>query len=180
MNNDEETSPHDVITSDVLVVVEHIETSDNECVATAAETSNTISTDVNNVNLEQVAAQDNNTTDNECSKTATTIPQITEVAGEVVCDVTNNITENVLHNTIEEEVIEKNANNNMPTINHSSTESTIAVDKNVDKGKIFGRFNSAGKLYRSERRVSFPENDSELVTGYLEPANPWAQGIICY
>lgn len=28
----------------------------------------------------------------------------------------------------------------------------------------------------SLRRVSFPDNDSELVTGYLEPANPWATG----
>lgn len=28
----------------------------------------------------------------------------------------------------------------------------------------------------SARRVSFPDNDSELVTGYLEPANPWATG----
>lgn len=26
------------------------------------------------------------------------------------------------------------------------------------------------------RRVSFPESDSDLVTGYLEPANPWAEG----
>uniref|UniRef100_A0A1B0C9B8 Protein phosphatase 1 regulatory subunit 37 n=2 Tax=Lutzomyia longipalpis TaxID=7200 RepID=A0A1B0C9B8_LUTLO len=26
----------------------------------------------------------------------------------------------------------------------------------------------------SNRRVSFPKHDSELVTGYLEPANPWA------
>lgn len=26
------------------------------------------------------------------------------------------------------------------------------------------------------RRVSFPKSDNELVTGYLEPANPWGQG----
>lgn len=38
------------------------------------------------------------------------------------------------------------------------------------------RSNSTGKLYNSSRRVSFPENDSELVTGYLEPADPWACG----
>lgn len=38
------------------------------------------------------------------------------------------------------------------------------------------RSNSTGKLYQSSRRVSFPENDSELVTGYLEPADPWAYG----
>lgn len=38
------------------------------------------------------------------------------------------------------------------------------------------RSNSTGRLYNSSRRVSFPENDSELVTGYLEPADPWACG----
>lgn len=36
------------------------------------------------------------------------------------------------------------------------------------------RSNSTGKLYQSSRRVSFPENN--LVTGYLEPADPWAYG----
>lgn len=36
------------------------------------------------------------------------------------------------------------------------------------------RSNSTGKLYSSSRRVSFPENN--LVTGYLEPADPWAYG----
>lgn len=41
---------------------------------------------------------------------------------------------------------------------------------------VQGRSNSTGKLYQSSRRVSFPENDSELVTGYLEPADPWACG----
>lgn len=41
---------------------------------------------------------------------------------------------------------------------------------------VQGRSNSIGKLYQSTRRVSFPENDSELVTGYLEPADPWACG----
>lgn len=38
------------------------------------------------------------------------------------------------------------------------------------------RSNSTGKLYQSSRRVSFPEHDSELVTGCLEPADPWACG----
>lgn len=33
-----------------------------------------------------------------------------------------------------------------------------------------------GSRKMSARRVSFPDNDSELVTGYLEPANPWATG----
>lgn len=38
------------------------------------------------------------------------------------------------------------------------------------------RSNSTGKLYNASRRVSFPENEKELVTGYLEPADPWASG----
>lgn len=38
-----------------------------------------------------------------------------------------------------------------------------------------GAGGSGGSL---PRRVSFPKSDSELVTGYLEPANPWENGII--
>jgi len=29
---------------------------------------------------------------------------------------------------------------------------------------------------KESRKVSFPEDDSHLVTGYLEPANPWEYG----
>jgi len=29
---------------------------------------------------------------------------------------------------------------------------------------------------KEPRKVSFPEEDSHLVTGYLEPANPWEYG----
>lgn len=29
---------------------------------------------------------------------------------------------------------------------------------------------------RESRKVSFPEEESHLVTGYLEPANPWEYG----
>jgi hypothetical protein len=29
---------------------------------------------------------------------------------------------------------------------------------------------------REPRKVSFPEEESRLVTGYLEPANPWEYG----
>jgi hypothetical protein len=29
---------------------------------------------------------------------------------------------------------------------------------------------------REPRKVSFPEEDDDLVTGYLEPANPWEYG----
>lgn len=36
--------------------------------------------------------------------------------------------------------------------------------------------NSSKSSENSLRRVSFPVNDNDLVTGYLEPANPWASG----
>lgn len=52
-----------------------------------------------------------------------------------------------------------------------------ATTQNIKRLKhVHVRSNSTGKLYQSSRRVSFPENDSELVTGYLEPADPWACG----
>lgn len=53
----------------------------------------------------------------------------------------------------------------------------VTTAEDIKKLKhVQGRSNSTGKLYQSSRRVSFPENDSELVTGYLEPADPWASG----
>lgn len=30
------------------------------------------------------------------------------------------------------------------------------------------------------RRVSFPEDDKDIVTGFLEPANPWEYGKMVY
>lgn len=64
-------------------------------------------------------------------------------------------------------------NNNSPRVVQRYTGCLTSVPKKIRHGE---RSNSAGKLYHSNRRVSFPENDSELVTGYLEPANPWASG----
>lgn len=53
----------------------------------------------------------------------------------------------------------------------------VATAEDIKRLKhVQGRSNSTGKLYHSSRRVSFPENDKELVTGYLEPADPWASG----
>lgn len=53
----------------------------------------------------------------------------------------------------------------------------ISTAEDIKKLKhVQGRSNSTGKLYQTSRRVSFPENDKELVTGYLEPADPWACG----
>ncbi|KAJ6639951.1 Protein phosphatase 1 regulatory subunit 37 [Pseudolycoriella hygida] len=56
-----------------------------------------------------------------------------------------------------------------------NTSSAINIDDLLKKKiKQQDRSNSTGKLYQSCRRVSFPVNDCDLVTGYLEPANPWA------
>lgn len=59
-----------------------------------------------------------------------------------------------------------------------NTSSAINIDDLLKRTKIQqqDRSNSTGKLYESCRRVSFPVNDCDLVTGYLEPANPWATG----
>lgn len=67
----------------------------------------------------------------------------------------------------------RNVASNVETISDS-----ISTSEDIKKLKhVQGRSNSTGRLYNSSRRVSFPENDSELVTGYLEPADPWACGM---
>lgn len=59
-----------------------------------------------------------------------------------------------------------------------NTNSAINIDDLLNKkNQQPDRSLSTGKLYADCRRVSFPVNDCDLVTGYLEPANPWATGI---
>lgn len=36
--------------------------------------------------------------------------------------------------------------------------------------------NKSPKKQLTNRSVSFPENDNQIVTGYLEPVNPWEYG----
>lgn len=36
--------------------------------------------------------------------------------------------------------------------------------------------NDPPKKHPLDRRVSFPEDDQNIVTGFLEPANPWEYG----
>ncbi|KAG4080169.1 hypothetical protein HA402_008240 [Bradysia odoriphaga] len=56
-----------------------------------------------------------------------------------------------------------------------NTNSAINIDDLLnEKNQQPDRSLSTGKLYSDCRRVSFPVNDCDLVTGYLEPANPWA------
>jgi hypothetical protein len=38
------------------------------------------------------------------------------------------------------------------------------------------RSHSENRKVKEPRKVSFPEEDGRLVTGYLEPANPWEFG----
>lgn len=64
-----------------------------------------------------------------------------------------------------------------PPSNETICDDIAATTEDIKRLKhVQVRSNSTGKLYQSSRRVSFPENDSELVTGYLEPADPWACG----
>lgn len=64
-----------------------------------------------------------------------------------------------------------------PPIVETISDDISATTEDIKRLKhVQVRSNSTGKLYQSSRRVSFPENDSELVTGYLEPADPWACG----
>lgn len=69
------------------------------------------------------------------------------------------------------------ADDDAPASTNETVCDVISTAEDIKKLKhVQGRSNSTGKLYHSSRRVSFPEHDSELVTGYLEPANPWACG----
>lgn len=82
----------------------------------------------------------------------------------------DNTTENNLPEVVK---VLRNVASNVETISDC-----IATSEDIKKLKhVQGRSNSTGRLYNSSRRVSFPENDSELVTGYLEPADPWAFGM---
>lgn len=47
-----------------------------------------------------------------------------------------------------------------------------------ENGTNDGGNESSRTTSSSSRRVSFPLHDNGLVTGYLEPANPWANGEI--
>ncbi|XP_017464973.1 PREDICTED: serine-rich adhesin for platelets isoform X2 [Rhagoletis zephyria] len=49
---------------------------------------------------------------------------------------------------------------------YSATVSPFSIRKSSDPNNVL------------PRRVSFPKSDNELVTGYLEPANPWGQACL--
>lgn len=110
--------------------------------------------------------------------TATTIPSTTtstaSIEGESATATADANAGNLEKNNLPEGVrVLRNVASNVETISDS-----ISTSEDIKKLKhVQGRSNSTGRLYNSSRRVSFPENDSELVTGYLEPADPWACGM---
>lgn len=97
-----------------------------------------------------------------------------------------NIQENV--NTFQTEVVADNNNSandtykkhelrNVETETSESDENCNAEKETRDICNSSKISNSTEILCDKLRRVSFPKDDKKLVTGYLEPANPWAKGI---
>lgn len=61
------------------------------------------------------------------------------------------------------------------TTENESTDKPLAVrvlPSCLRNGNNSNNSNSVGK----NTRVSFPDDERDLVTGYLEPANPWDSG----
>lgn len=160
--DDEKTSPNDVITSDVLV---------NEGIDGSFDIVHECTTDTTPFTTivgsnEQV--HDQNLNDNGTAAAphsiVTAVPFSISVSNSsvpITCStqtITNRSTTTASTRSINDIFINK-----MPYLKKTYR-------------KTYERSNSAGKIYQTGRRVSFPENDSELVTGYLEPANPWATG----
>lgn len=82
-----------------------------------------------------------------------------------------------MHNTAKPKHIKKKPMFLHPSNDQMICDDIAATTEDIKRLRhVQARSNSTGKLYQSSRRVSFPENDSELVTGYLEPADPWACG----
>lgn len=168
MNNDEKTSPHDVITSDVLVNVANDGSIEivNKSIADTASVTTTVSS---NHEHDQNPSDNGTATTNtiyssDAFSNITAVPvsiSISNVSVPITCStqtITNRTTTTTNTRSINDIFINK-----MPFLKKTYR-------------KSYERTNSAGKAYQTGRRVSFPENDSELVTGYLEPANPWATG----
>lgn len=103
--------------------------------------------------------------------------------GAIVTDATASRVEvavamaNALHDATAKQHAKRSAFFLHPPGDEMSCADIAATTEDIKRLKhVQVRSNSTGKLYQSSRRVSFPENDSELVTGYLEPADPWACG----
>lgn len=142
--------------------------------------------------VHMVIASDMETTDT--TDKTTTIPTTTFVSAPLVSTATSttsaaNVAEIISDTNVPNETINTNCSeaNNLPRVVHvlrsvasnveSMSDNTATADEIKKLKHVQGRSNSTGRLYSSSRRVSFPENDSELVTGYLEPADPWACGM---
>lgn len=79
-----------------------------------------------------------------------------------------------LNSGLMERTVLKKDNSSLDTSTASSLSATTSPSM-LRKGSLNsgGAGAGGGSL---PRRVSFPKSDSELVTGYLEPANPWQNG----
>lgn len=145
------------------------ETNASESTSIASESNN--SQNESESNVSSAAATESGSQQQKQQQPSTTNTQRT-------CEKNNDETTSALGSTSANQTKNKKAVHllstqapNMETIcdDISSTTEDIKRLKHVQV-----RSNSTGKLYQSSRRVSFPENN--LVTGYLEPADPWAYG----
>ena len=72
---------------------------------------------------------------------------------------------NNFNNNKNSNLVQKSSSDNSNGSNTSSSSSLLSLMKAKEQ---------------SHRRVSFPKNDDDLVTGYLEPVDPWACGELQY
>lgn len=130
-------------------------------------------------NFEHKSHNDNNgcSADNS-NESITTSPETYQIAATVATLTTNRSDGSLTSNDAKTKHIRKGPMFLHPQVHDEMVCGDIsATTEDIKRLKhVQVRSNSTGKLYQSSRRVSFPENDSELVTGYLEPADPWACG----
>lgn len=145
-------------------------------------------TDSDNCSNDEVSATNTSETEDSIIKNSGSSSSGDENdSSSISCMSTNNNavvdkTQIVLHNIVEDIASSlANASSTATTLLQQNDERKVHFQPIMANTKrirqVHERANSLGKMYQSSRRVSFAENDCDLVTGYLEPANPWASGI---
>lgn len=178
MNIDDETSPHDVITSDVLVKVDNDGSIENFSESTTNAVSVTTTTVASNDHEYDQDPIDNGTSAATANAidTGRSYPFTASHTIVTAAPVSISLSITSVPITCSTQTI----TNRTTTTASTRSINDIFINKmpflKKPYRKTYERSNSAGKIYQTGRRVSFPENDSDLVTGYLEPANPWASG----
>lgn len=167
--DDEKTSPNDVITSDVLV---------NEAIDGSIEIVNESTTDTTPFTTTVVSNDQEH--DQDLSDNGTATNTIYTASSDAFSASHSIVPVSISVSSVPITCSTQTITNRSTTTASTRSLNDIFINKmpflKKTYRKTYERSNSAGKIYQTGRRVSFPENDSELVTGYLEPANPWATG----